>query len=167
MTLTVAQRRIGLGCAVLLAIAMTVAGDDKSIQLETPKRLAPGPGGQGSVAAPEKPERIEVAKLSRVPPAADGVDVFAPKSRNKASVVRNAIAPLPQPVAPPMPFQYVGQIEGKDGPTVLLSRGAESFSVRAGEPIDPDYRLETVTAQALTIVYLPLNERQTLNPEAK
>jgi hypothetical protein len=167
MMLTVAQRRIGLGCAVLLAIAMTVVGDDKSIQLETPKPLAPGPGGRGSAAAPDKPVRIEVAKLFRVPPTADGVDVFAPKSRNKPPVVREAIGPLPQPVAPPLPFQYVGQIEGKDGPTVLLSRGAESFSVRAGEPIDPNYLLEMVTAQALTIVYLPLNERQTLSPEPK
>jgi len=66
-----------------------------------------------------------------------------------------------------MPFQYVGQIEGREGPTVLLSRGEESFSVKAGEPIDNDYRLEAVAGETLTIVYLPLNERQTLIPEAR
>ena len=186
--LSVAQRRIGLGCALLLAIAMTVVGDDKSIQVETPKPppqmpgepayIKAAPGEPASVeaageparidAAPERPARIEVAKLARVPPAAEGVDVFAAKSWSKPTVVRTAVAPPPsQPVAPPMPFQYVGRIEGREGPTVLLSRGEESFSVQAGEPIDADYRLESVTEERLTIVYLPLHERQTLDPEPK
>jgi hypothetical protein len=179
MMLSVAQRRIGLGCALLLAIAMTVVGDDKSIQVETPKPPPRMPGEPAYIkaapgepayieAAPERPARIEVAKLARVPPAAEGVDVFAAKSWSKPTIVRAAVAPLPlQPVAPPMPFQYVGRIEGREGPTVLLSRGEESFSVKAGESIDADYRLESVTEERLTIVYLPLNERQTLDPEPK
>ncbi|MBI3526784.1 MAG: hypothetical protein HY067_02330 [Betaproteobacteria bacterium] len=163
--LTVTQRRIGLGFTLLLAIGLTVIGDGRSIQVEEPKPAPVGQTQATSVAIAETPARIEVAKLVRVPPAADGVDVFAPKSRNKPSVVRETIAP--QPVAPPMPFQYVGQIEGREGPTVLLSRGEEAFSVRAGEPIDNEYRLESVTGETLTIVYLPFNERQTLNPEPK
>jgi hypothetical protein len=178
MMLSVAQRRIALGCALLLAIAMTVVGDDKSIQVETPKpppRMGDEPASVEAAgesaridAAPERPARIEVAKLARVPPAAEGVDVFAAKSWSKPTVVRTAVAPPPsQPVAPPMPFQYVGRIEGREGPTVLLSRGEESFSVQAGEPIDADYRLESVTEERLTIVYRPLNERQTLDPEPK
>ena len=165
MKLGVVQRRVGLGCALLLAIALTVVGDDKSISLETPKPHSAGPV---SAAVAEKPVRIEVAKLSRVPPAADGIDVFAAKSWAKPAAVRQAFTPPPpQPVAPPMPFQYVGRIEGREGPTILLSRGGESFSVKAGEPIDNDYRLDSVTGEALTIVYLPLNERQTLVPEPK
>jgi hypothetical protein len=166
MMLTVTKRRVGLGATLLLAIAMTVIGDGRSIQVEESKPAPVGQTQSTPVAIPEKPARIEVAKLSRVPPAADGVDVFAPKIRTKSPVVRDAVAPQP-PVAPPMPFQYAGQIEGKDGPTVLLSRGEESFSVKAGEPIDNDYRLESVAGETLTIVYLPLNERQTLNPEPK
>lgn len=168
---TATQRRIGLGCALLLAIAITVVGDDKSIPLETPKPPEAGEpvsAIQARIEAPEKTARIEVAKLSRVPPAADGVDVFAAKSWIRPTLARVALAPPPaQPVAPPMPFQYVGQIQGREGPTILLSRGTESFSVKAGEPIDNDYRLESVTSESLTIVYLPLNERQTLNPEPK
>jgi hypothetical protein len=161
----VVQRRVALGCALLLAIALTVVGDDKSIPVETPKPHSPGPA---FAAVPEKPVRIEVAKLARVPPAADGVDVFAAKSWAKPATVREAVTPPPpQPVAPPMPFQYVGRIEGREGPTILLSRGGESFSVKAGEPIDNDYRLDSVTGEALTIVYLPLNERQTLVAEPK
>ncbi len=168
---TATQRRIGLACALLLAIAITVVGDDKSILVESPKPPAPGepaPANQARIEAPEKTAPIEVAKLSRVPPVADGVDVFAAKSWIRPTPVRTALAPPPaQPAAPPMPFQYVGQIQGREGPTILLSRGAESFSVKTGEAIDNDYRLESVTGESLTIVYLPLNERQTLNPEPK
>jgi hypothetical protein len=178
MMLGFSRRRVGLGCALLLAIAMTVVGDDKSIQVETPKPPSGASREPASVTmpenparievAPDTPARIEVAKLSRVPPAADGVDVFAAKSWTKPAVVRAAITPLSlQPVAPPVPFQYVGQIEGREGPTILLSRGAESFSVKAGDPIDNDYRLESVAGETLTIVYLPLNERQTLSPEPR
>jgi hypothetical protein len=166
MTFTVAQRRIGLGCALMIAIVLTVVGDDKSIPVpvETPKPSSAGP----SPAGPEKPVPIEVAKLSRVPPSADGIDVFAAKTWNQPTTVRQAVAPPPpQPVAPPMPFLYVGQIAGREGPTILLSRGAESFAVKAGEPIDNDYRLESVAGEELTIVYLPLNERQILVPDLK
>jgi hypothetical protein len=174
----IVQRRIGLGCALLLAIALTVVGDDKSVQVEPAKRTATPPnemappdarmGSTPADAVPDKPARIEVAKLSRVPPAADGIDVFAAKSWAMPQERRAMIPPpLPAPVAPPLPFQYVGQIQGREGPTILLSRGAESFSVRAGEPIDNDYRLESVAGDALTIVYLPLNQRQTLSQDTQ
>lgn len=171
MMLTVAQRRIGLGCALLLAIAMTVVGDDKSIQVDATKSPPARPGGSSSGTMPEKPPPIEVAKLSRVPPTADGIDVFAAKSWSPPALAPTmreaAVVPSVQPVAPPIPFQYVGQIDGREGLTILLSRGGESFSIKAGEPIDGDYLLESVTGEALTIVYLPLNERQILVPEPK
>jgi hypothetical protein len=171
--LTAIQRRIGLGCALLLAIAMTVVGDDKSM-VEAPKAGEPVPrdashaGTARGEGVPEAPARIEVAKLTRVPPAAEGIDVFKAKSWSGPAMVRVTVVPPPaQPVAPPLPFQYVGRIEGRDGPTILLARDMESFSVRAGEPIDNDYRLESATDEGLTIVYVPLNERQTLELEPK
>ena len=167
MMLSATQRRLGLGFALLLAIGLTVIGDGRTIPVETPKTAPVGQDQATTGAISETQARIEFAKLARVPPAADGIDVFAPKIRSRVSVARVAIAPPPQPVAPPLPFQYVGQIKGREGPTVLLSRGEESFSVKPGEPIDNDYRLESMTDEALTIVYLPLNERQTLNPEPK
>ena len=171
--LSAMQRRIGLGCTLLLAIAMTVVGDDKSI-VETPKAGEAVPkdraqpeAGNGE-AGREAPARIEVAKLVRVPPAANGIDVFAAKSWSPRIPARAAIVPPPAvPVAPPLPFQYVGRIEGREGPTILLARDTESFSVKAGEPIDNDYRLESATDGGLTILYVPLNERQTMELEPK
>lgn len=174
--LTATQRRIGLGCALLFAIVMTVIGDDKSMPGDPTVRRPPEAADASSAdardkasragAAPQKSDRIELAKLDRVAPAAGGVDVFAPKSwagpRVSRAPVQVEAAP---PVAPPLPFQFVGRIRGREGPTILLSRDAESFSVKAGEPIDENYRLESISGETLTIVYLPLGERQILNTE--
>ena len=174
MTLTAVQRRIGLACALVLAIAVTMVGDDKSIQAETKKPPAAGPDELDAVrppraeAAADKAVPIEMAKLTRVPPASGGVDVFAAKSWARPAAARAAVSlPPPLPVAPPLPFQFVGQIHGREGPTILLARGEESLSVKAGEAIDGEYRLESITDEVLTFVYLPLNERQTLGLEAK
>ena len=171
MKVTATGKRIGLGFALLLAIAITVVGDDKSMLAEPTKAMVANDAALPNSSrspAPAKVAIVEMAKLSRVPPAADGVDVFAAKSWARPATARVMAAPSPaQPVAPPMPFQFVGRIQGREGQTFLLARGAESFSVRAGEEIDSDYWLESVTNETLTIVYLPLNERQTLDLDPK
>lgn len=169
----VVTKRIGLGCALLLAIALTVMGEDRSSIVEAPKRSVQPPtttGDPSSLArapgANADTTSVVVAQLNRDPPLAQGVDAFAPHRWSAVRSVRKVEAPPPSaPVAPPLPFEYAGRIEGRDGPTFLLSRGPESFAVHAGEAIDGDYRLETVSADTLTFVYVPLNERQTLSAE--
>jgi hypothetical protein len=170
----VVTKRIGLGCALLAAIALTVMGEDRSsIVVEAPKRSLQSPTTTGDLSLPARAPvantdttSIVVSQLNRDPPLAQGVDAFAPHRWSPVRSVRRAEAPPPPaPVAPPLPFEYAGRIEGRDGPTFLLSRGPESFAVHAGETIDGDYRLETVSADTLTFVYVPLNERQTLSAE--
>ena len=169
----VVTKRIGLGCALLLAIALTVMGEDKSTVVEAPKRsVQPEPTMGKPLSVARAPgvntdaTPIVVSRLNRDPPLAQGVDAFAPHRWTAARPIRKMEAPPPPaPVAPPLPFEYAGRIEGREGPTFLLSRGPESFAVHAGEAIDGDYRLETVSADTLTFVYLPLNERQTLSAE--
>lgn len=173
MIISVAQRRIGLGCALLLAIALTVMGDDQSAVVVAPKRNVraeatlsdPVSAARTPVVNPDA-SPIVVAQLNRDPPQAQGVDAFATRRWTPPRTARAAAVPPPAaPVAPPLPFEYAGRIEGREGPTFLLSRGPESFAVHAGEAIDGDYRLETVSADTLTFVYVPLNERQTLSAE--
>jgi len=173
MTISKTARQILLGSALLLAIVLTVVGDDAS-SLKEPAKESPGAGvelpAESKTRIDSAPERVaiaELAKLTRVPPEAAGVDVFAAVARPRPQAVRAAV-PLPlQPVAPPLPFRFVGRIEGREGPTILLARENESISVKVGEPIDGDYRLESANDSALTIVYLPLGERQTLSQETE
>ncbi|WP_050408348.1 hypothetical protein [Massilia sp. NR 4-1] len=73
-------------------------------------------------------------------------------------------APAP-PQAPALPFEYLGRTEtvGEAGGGLIhLRRGSEMFSVRAGDSIDAQYRLDQVGEDALQISYLPLSSKQTL-----
>lgn len=71
----------------------------------------------------------------------------------------------PAPVAPPLPFQFFGKTEvaGEPG-TVLIHLIKENsvYSVRPGENIDENYKLEKVEEDVLQIDYLPLDMKQTL-----
>ena len=165
MMLTVKQRRIGLVGALVLTIAVTaVFGENE-----------PAPGDSSTVVTPavrtsvqpsiETPASlITLDKLNRAPPAAEGIDLFASKSwvpPPPPVVIAKPAAP-PKPTAPPLPYSYVGQMEGKEGFRVFLARGNDLLSVKPGEQLGTDYRLEAVSPEQITFLYIPLGERQTL-----
>jgi hypothetical protein len=164
MTLTVRQRRIGLVSALALTIAVTaVFGENEP---------APGePSVATAAVRPSAPQAgeapaglITLDKLNRAPPATEGIDLFASKSwvpPPPPVVIAKPAAP-PKPTAPPLPYSYVGQMEGKEGFLVFLARGNDLLSVKPGEQLGTDYRLETVSPEQITFVYIPLGERQTL-----
>jgi len=76
-----------------------------------------------------------------------------------------AVAP-PPPAAPPLPYRYLGRLEGGEGgTTVFLADGsgpqARPLAVRAGDRI-AQYQVEEVSARGMTLTYLPLNQKQQL-----
>ena len=73
--------------------------------------------------------------------------------------------PPPAPTAPPLPFTYLGQYKEAEKPVILLMLGERMLLVKEGEVIDGIYKVEALLGRTLTITYLPLNIRQTLNVE--
>lgn len=71
--------------------------------------------------------------------------------------------PPPAPVAPPLPFTYLGQYQDKDKPVIFLVRGDRVLTVSAGDIIEGTYRVEGIVGTSLGLTYLPLNIKQTLN----
>lgn len=75
--------------------------------------------------------------------------------------------PPPPPTAPALPFSVVGGISGQQiaegRPVVFLKLRDEVLVVRPGDEIDKTYRVETITAQKIEFIYLPLQQRQTLS----
>ena len=70
------------------------------------------------------------------------------------------------PQAPPLPFRYLGRLDGgDDGPVVFLAEGnqatARPLVVRAGDRIR-DYQIDAITPRGATFTYLPLNQKQQL-----
>jgi hypothetical protein len=82
----------------------------------------------------------------------------APKP--KAQV--EAAVPPPAPVAPPMPYRVAGQVVHNGPPRVVLAREDRVFFVREGDMLEGGYRVESIKSDAVTLVYMPLDERQTL-----
>jgi hypothetical protein len=68
-------------------------------------------------------------------------------------------APTPPPA---LPFRYIGRVVQDGRLEVLLLRGAQHFSVAAGESVGSQYRLERVGESEIVFTYLPLNVRQSL-----
>ena len=63
----------------------------------------------------------------------------------------------PVPVAPPVPFFYLGKLEdGPQGKQIFLSANNKVLSVWVGKNVDPVWRLDKEDANALTFTYLPL-----------
>lgn len=118
---------------------------------------------ENTAAAPE----IDLDKLRRPGggPAADAPqnDPFAPRSFAPAPRARASAAAAPAPkAAPPLPFTYVGWVS-QDGKTeVYVLRGEELISIEAGQKIEPDYRVDSITDSSIAFTYLPMKKRQVL-----
>ena len=146
-------RRILAGVAIVGALASVVAGRERpTLDLRPPQRSAQ------AVAA----EALDLDKLAlRAEPneAKSHVDPFAARSfspRLPAEAARPA-----KPVAPPLPFRYLGKMIEDGTLNVFLARGEESLSVRAGQKLG-EYRVDKVTDSEIVFTYLPLKTKQSL-----
>jgi hypothetical protein len=123
---------------------------------------ASGPVPTPAQSAPE----LDVRELKRERNPAEVTDLFAPRKPRVAVVPAPANSePAPQappPSAPPLPFIYLGKLVDGDKLEIFVARGEDHYSVEKGKTIDSRYRVEKVTASAVTFIYLPLGTRQTL-----
>ncbi|HSQ05260.1 MAG TPA: hypothetical protein VLN59_14550 [Burkholderiales bacterium] len=72
-------------------------------------------------------------------------------------------APPPKPTAPPLPFTYLGQYQDTGKPLIFLVRADRVITVSAGDVIEGTYRVDGIAGRTLSMTYLPLNIRQTLD----
>jgi len=152
--------------AVLAAAAMTLLG---SVVLgrETPKppavvalaaTAAAPPSASGSDAD------LDLQQIKRSKQAEHITDLFAPRNR-AAPVLPDAASAAPPappaPSAPPLPFTYLGQFIDGEKTEIFIAQGDEHYSAEKGRTID-GYKIEKVTATAVTFIYLPSGIRQSL-----
>lgn len=71
--------------------------------------------------------------------------------------------PPPPPQAPALPFKWLGWAHADGQASAFLQYQDQNLVVKVGDRIDGRYSVERIDADALTFVYLPLNEAQTLN----
>lgn len=88
-------------------------------------------------------------------------DPFAQRSFSSAPQQQGAAAAA-APSVPPLPYRYIGKAIEDGKLSVFLQRGDQSYSVRAGDKLDGEYRVSSVTESTVAFVYLPMKKRQTL-----
>ncbi|CAK9889120.1 MULTISPECIES: hypothetical protein [Pseudomonas] len=149
--------------------------------LGTAAVLAWGPGyffdeaaqdGEAAVAVASKASAHlpAVAQKAARAAALQPRDLFPSKSWKPAVQVTTVteqpvlIAPVAlAPVAPALPFQFVGRLDDRDDQQVFLQSGEKLYVVRRGDVIDDTYRIEQISTTELSLVYLPLHLSQTLS----
>lgn len=153
-------------------IALIAWHDDEATLSEPAERLTP--------AVPSAPRRTDWSEATRfqqrdftlIPRVAD--DEAAAPFREERWVPPQAPPPVNiqpqvvvQPVAPPLPFRFVGKLEQEGKVTYVLAQDSTTHYVVPGDTINGTYRVAGVRSGQMELVFLPLGEVQFLHlPES-
>jgi hypothetical protein len=123
------------------------SGEAEPVEVVPPRRAVPSVVGDG-----------DGASLSRPPYQLAVADLFPPRGWQ---------APAPPPVAavpkaPPLPFRYLGRLDEGGRRVVFLGQGPRTHLVSEGQVV-AEYRAEHIGRDGMTLMYLPLNEKQHLS----
>lgn len=147
-------------------LAQRQAGPEIAEVAERAVAAIPATGAIAATAAQAEVATTQPAPLRPVFGAKPAADPFQRASFNPPPVIAAPPPPPPAPPAPrapPLPFSFVGLVErGTEQPTAFLARGEELIVVTAGETLDRNYRVESMTPTEIVFTYMPLKERQTL-----
>ena len=147
--------------------AMAAGGADRQAS-----SVAPLPSAVRSAAALHEPAVLRIHSRDADAQDGDNAGLFASLHGSEPGrgiapevpvpVVQSATPPAPEPQAPPLPFRVLGRYV-EDGETVVfLAHNDRNLAVRVGDTIAEHYRVEGMQRGVLNLVYLPLNQTQTL-----
>jgi hypothetical protein len=157
--MTPVLRRILGGVAIVGALASVVAGRERpTLDLtERGRDSSPAVSSQGLDLGRLAARNEHDEEKKGVDPS---VDPFAPRSFSPVEGPAQKGGPH-KPVAPPLPFRYLGKMIEDGKLNVFLARGEESLSVHAGQKVG-EYRIDKVTDSEIVFTYLPLKTKQVL-----
>lgn len=93
-------------------------------------------------------------------------DIFEIKQPPMSAAEKLRLAqqsPAPAPVAPPLPFVYMGKILDHGQLSVFLSREEKPYIAKTGDVLDGTYRVDSIRPPLMELTYLPLSQKQSLN----
>jgi hypothetical protein len=157
----VSRRNIFLALALVATVVASVvdfappeAVDTAGIALPVASKTAAPPAAPINAALRRDRFATPAAQAAGSP-----ADLFPVRSWLPPPPVAQA---APAPKAPPLPFKYLGKVLEEGVVVAFVSEGTRTHLLRKGDALPP-YRVDNVTPQELTLVYLPLNETQRLN----
>ena len=155
------KKHISIGIA-LTGVAVAAGAAALFYAQGGPLPATKGPAGAAPSAQAAAEERFAALPSREAIGKARG-EPFGPRSwASVAPAGPKVVVAPPKPVAPPLPYRIAGQVTHDGVMQVVLARDDRVFTVREGETLDNTYRIESITPDAVTFVYLPLDERQQL-----
>jgi len=154
----------GLATLVLAVMAPEPPGDAGTVAVVGPGRSDAASASSTGLRSLALPDRAAGGQDEQASNAFAGHSWYvAPSPR---PVVKVAPPPPPRPVAPPLPFRFVGSyVEQGGAPVYFLVQGERVYDVRVGDTLDGKYSVDGREGDRLLLTYLPLKEQQALNLE--
>lgn len=155
------------------AILFTILGGVVAFVLwNSMYKTAPGPAAspasvqrQGQAVATEPSAKAEARPLALALPERPALGepvgaLFGSQSWQPPApkVTRAPVAPS----APPMPYRFAGKLVQDGKPQVFLAKGDVAFPINQGQILDGAYRVEAIGEDRVTLVYLPLNHKDSI-----
>lgn len=160
--------RIGLGVALIATIAATWTAPPAEEEVVVAPMAPRTPAKADTKRGPAPDGQIDVLEIRpRAAGGANGRDdaLFAavlPEVRNEPPVAQRAVATVA--VAAPMaPFRVLGRYADAKRNVVFLQQQDKNLVVEVGDTIAGQYKVEGISATALTLRYLPMDQVQTIS----
>lgn len=148
------------GAALLTLVAAIFAPSaEEPVQPSRAAASAPAPAS-ADTARSGLDDRTNWQPQPRRGLAQEPADLFLvprPPARPAAAVRK------PVPVAPPLPYVYMGKMLDNEEITVFLTRQDKPYVVKTGDVLDHQYRVDVIRPPLMELTYLPLNQKQMLN----
>lgn len=163
--------RITVVALLALAIATLAGGhaDDSGSVSEPADRAHGGAAAIASIAPPNDP--APQGSDAAVDPA---TDPFAPRGWQAVAApvaappvaipppVAAAPAPAPEPLAPTLPYAFMGQFDDGGRRLVYLSRNDQTFVVAQGDTIEGAYKVLAMEPTRIEFEHIATGARQSL-----
>jgi hypothetical protein len=155
----------------LLAVALTLvimaagAGNFSNDNAAPADDVTPAAKSRTQPKSPADAADADVVRTRRAAIPEEPPDLFAGKSWYVPPPPPPPAkpAPPPAPTAPPLPFTYLGRYQEGSKPVLFLVRSNQVLTVSVGDIIEGTYRVDAIVGMTLTLTYLPLNMKQTLD----
>lgn len=152
---------------IVLAVALVATVVASIVDLPAPETVEPQKAVPVAVSAPVPAAVRAAAPVNanpyspRIPFGTQVADLFAARSW-QAPPTLAPVPKAPAPVAPPLPFVYMGKLLQQDEVVAFLGLGTRTYLLRRGDVV-ADYKVMEVTPSEMSFLYLPLNEKQRLS----
>ncbi len=98
--------------------------------------------------------------------SASTVNLFATPPVAASIPIKKTVYKAPPPVAPPLPFKYIGRIQAGEGNGVMLNVDGKVMPIQTGDILLGQYKVQAINESAaglqIQFLYVPLNQVQTL-----